>query len=360
MKNNIMYKEIEIVSTDFENKYLVRLYDKSMHVGFMVKDIIEFLKEGKKSDEMQKHFKERYELFVEKQLIDDVIENKINPFVVKQADTSFVKIATLFNPSVIPVPKIVLEVFSKYFFYFMGLFFFSVNAYFYFESMQYQTNSISEKILGYVLLFLILLGHEMGHSLAAKRYDTNVKEIGLGWYLIFPVFYVDLNEIWKLSSYKRIIINLAGIYLQLFCGVLLLLSSFFIEELKGMFMMVFFMNFSVVILNVNPFLKFDGYWIVSDLLEGKDLYAVSGRIVKKWMRFEKSGEENVMIVYTVLRTVFILFILFTFLQVFYRSVYSLVTNGKMESSGVFIVVFLMLLFYRILKKRKSKKNERLA
>jgi Zn-dependent protease len=125
-------------------------------------------------------------------------------------------------------------------------------------------------------------------------------------------------------------------------------------------MMVFFMNFSVVILNVNPFLKFDGYWIVSDLLEGKDLYAVSSRIVKKWMRFEKSGEENVMIVYAVLRTVFVFFILFTLLQVFYRSVYSLVTNGKMESSGVFIVVFLMLLFYRIFKKRKSKKNERLA
>jgi hypothetical protein len=125
-----MYKEIEILRTDFENKYLIRLNDKTMRVGFMVKDIIEFLKEGRSRDEMQDYFKNQYELFVGKDVIDDVIENKINPFVIKHEDTSFSKILTLFNPSVIPIPEMILKVFNKHFFYFMGFIFFLTYLFF--------------------------------------------------------------------------------------------------------------------------------------------------------------------------------------------------------------------------------------
>jgi putative peptide zinc metalloprotease protein len=355
-----MYKEIEILRTDYENKYLIRLNDKTMRVGFMVKDIIEFLKEGRSRDEMQDYFKNQYELFVGKDVIDDVIENKINPFVIKQEDESFSKILTLFNPSVIPIPEMILKVFNKHFFYFMGFILFLTNAYFFVGSIRHHTESIIKTVIGYSVLLLILLVHELGHSLAAKRYDTDVKEIGLGWYIFFPVFYVDLNEVWRLSASKRIIINLAGIYLQLFCGVILLLLSVFVPELKEMLVMVFFMNFSIVILNVNPFLKFDGYWVLSDLLEGKDLSSVSNRIMKKWFHFEKSREEFVMIVYTVLRMFFMLFVISTFLRILYASIYKICTTGKIESSGVFIAVLVTLFIYRIFKKKKIKKDERLT
>ena len=353
-----MYEDIEIVRTDFENKYLIRLNDKTMHVGFMVKDIIEFLKEGKNTDEIQKYFKNRYELSVGKEIIDDVIENKINPFVIKHVDTSFNKILILFNPSVIPVPEMILKLFNKRFFYFMGSILLLINAFFYVGSIRYQIDSILKTVVGYGILFLILLIHELGHSLAAKRYGTDVREIGFGWYIFFPVFYVDLNEVWKLNSPKRIIINLGGMYLQLFCGAILLLFSVFIIEMKDMLMMVFFMNFSIVILNLNPFLKFDGYWVLSDLLEGKDLNSVSNRIMKKWLCFKKSGEESVMIVYTTLRMFFMLFVVSTFLRILYLNIFKICTTGKIESSGIFVTVLMALFLYRILKKRKIKKDER--
>lgn len=352
-----MYNEIEIVSTDFENKYLVRLYDKSMHVGFMIKDIIEFLKEGKASDEMQMHFKESYGLFVDRKTIDDVIENKINPFVIKQDTASFHKIVPLFNPSVVRVPNVILEAFSAYFFYGMGVFVLLINAYFYTTSMKLHFNSTSETILGGVLLFLVVVVHEWGHSLAARRYGTEVKEIGLGWYLVFPVFYVDLNEIWKLNASKRIIINLAGIYLQLFCGVALLVLSMWIDTLKGVFLTVFCINFSIVILNLNPFLKFDGYWVLSDLLQGKDLNKVSNAMVQRWMRFRKTEEGIVMTIYTVLRSVFVLFITLTFLRFLWQKSGQLYASGEVDSSCIFILLVLTLFLYRIVKKRNLKANE---
>ncbi|MCL9807365.1 hypothetical protein NAT51_17695 [Flavobacterium amniphilum] len=352
-----MYKEIEIINTDFDNKYLIRLNDKTMQVGFMVKDIVEFLKEEKSSREMQNHFKRKYELLIDQYVIDDIIENKINPFVIKHVDTSFNKILTLFNPSVLSVPKIILEIFSRLFFYTSGLILFLFNGYFYYESIRYKTNSVFEAGIVYTVLLSVLLLHEMGHFLAAKKYDTNVREIGLGWYIFLPVFYIDLNEVWKLSSKKRIIINLSGIYMQLVCGILLLLLSLFVNQYSNVFMAAFFMNFSIVILNLNPFLKFDGYWVLSDLLEGKDLNSVSNRIMRKWLCFKKSEEESVMIVYTMLRMVFMIFIISTFIRLLFMSIYRICMTGKMDSSGIFVTVLVTVFLYRIFKKRKIKKDE---
>lgn len=353
-----MYKEIEIANTDFENKYAIRLNDKTMYVGFMVKDIIEFLKEGKGSIEMQHHFREKYKLVVSREIIDDVIEYKVNPFVIKHVDTSFKKVFTLLNPSVIPVPSYILKIFDKRFFYFMGSILLLINGYFFYESMRYHVDSVLSIGLGFAILFLILLIHEIGHWLAAKRYDTAVSEIGLGWYLFFPVLYVDLSACWRLNSKKKVIINLSGIYLQLICGVILLILSKFIIELRDMFMMVFFMNFSMIVLNVNPFLKFDGYWILSDLSEGKDLDAVSNRMLKNWMRLKKDRESKMMIVYSMLKAFFIMCMAVIFFKFIYVNSYRLYAGENIRLFDCSILFLLTLFFCGIFKKERKNCNER--
>lgn len=349
-----MYKEIEILNTDFENKYLIRLDSKTMHVGFVVKDIIEFLKEGRPTNEMQGQFKNKYDVDIDAETIDDIIENKINPFVIKNVDTSFKKIFTLFNPSVIPVSGLILSVFDRFFFYSTGLVLLLANAYFFYDSIRNEVDSTLKSGLGYVILFLILIIHEIGHWLAAKRYHTTVREIGFGWYIFLPVFYVDLNEVWRLSSQKRIIINLSGIYLQLVCGLALLFFSTLSYGLKDMFIMVFFMNFSIAILNLNPFLKFDGYWVLSDLLEGRDLSGVSNTVLKKWMRFKKSNESVAIQTYSILKGGFMIFIIVSFTRFFYASISNLYTTRKVETASLFTIVFLALFFYKIFKNKIFK------
>ncbi len=52
----------------------------------------------------------------------------------------------------------------------------------------------------YPIVFCILMIHEMGHAAAGRRFGIKPKEIGAGLYLIFPVLYTDVTEVWRLSK----------------------------------------------------------------------------------------------------------------------------------------------------------------
>ncbi len=79
----------------------------------------------------------------------------------------------------------------------------------------------------YVILFVILIFHEFGHAAASMKMSVKPKEIGVGFYLIFPVLYTNVTNIWVLKKNKRIIINIAGIYFQNIANVLLIMIYLF-------------------------------------------------------------------------------------------------------------------------------------
>jgi len=141
-------------------------------------------------------------------------------------------------------------------------------------SIVHQVNSIKQcgKGIDFLLLFypsafLILYAHELGHAAASSRFGVVSKNIGLGFYLIFPILYTELNGVWKLDRTKRTIINLAGIFVQLLLNIVLVFIVFksVNPTARHISQYLIQMNVFTMILNVNPFLKFDGYWILSDL-----------------------------------------------------------------------------------------------
>ncbi len=118
--------------------------------------------------------------------------------------------------------------------------------------------------IGYLLFLLSTFFHEFGHASASVRYGATPSGIGFTLYLIFPALYSDVTTAWKLKSWQRAIVGLGGIYFQLIVAAIFTLFGIIFEN--DSFKVATLMIFANCILNLNPFFKFDGYWILSDLL----------------------------------------------------------------------------------------------
>lgn len=139
-------------------------------------------------------------------------------------------------------------------------------------SIQDLSKIDGNSFLWYALLYyptaiFVLLLHELGHSAPAYMYKTLPKSIGFGIYLIFPVLYADVTDAWELDRKKRLIINIGGIYIQLIINVFLLAIVPFVQEyalISSIVNALIGLNFLTIMLNLNPFFKFDGYWLYAD------------------------------------------------------------------------------------------------
>lgn len=122
--------------------------------------------------------------------------------------------------------------------------------------------TLGDSILMYSLVFLSFLFHELGHAAASQRYRVPPAEIGFGLYLIFPVFYCNVTKIWGLPRFQRIVVSLAGPYFHLVAAAIMV--PFQLISGSQVLSLVIAANIVSVLLNLNPFFRFDGYWIYSD------------------------------------------------------------------------------------------------
>jgi Zn-dependent protease len=120
-------------------------------------------------------------------------------------------------------------------------------------------------------MFGIMSLHELGHAAVATALGCRSHRIGLGLFFVLPVFYADVSEIWRLRPYKRVLVNLAGVFVQLVIG--LGIASFAQAGIVGADFLrsLFVINLLSIAVNLLPFAKLDGYWIVSDILDVPDL-----------------------------------------------------------------------------------------
>ena len=108
------------------------------------------------------------------------------------------------------------------------------------------------------------LFHELGHASACKHFGIRHGGIGFGLYLNFPVLYTDVTEVWRLRRTDRCIVNLAGVYFQMYI-LLAVLALFYATGSDTLRYMILTLNLGFI-MTLNPFFKFDGYWIASDVL----------------------------------------------------------------------------------------------
>lgn len=112
------------------------------------------------------------------------------------------------------------------------------------------------------LLYLSLFAHEVGHVSAAHHYGVRCGRAGVGLYLFFPVFYVDLTNAWRLPARERVIVDLGGAYFQMLAVLPLGLAAAVARD--PAWSRNFLIACLIAALNLLPFLRMDGYWALSD------------------------------------------------------------------------------------------------
>jgi putative peptide zinc metalloprotease protein len=113
--------------------------------------------------------------------------------------------------------------------------------------------------------------HEFGHGLSCKKFGGEVHEMGFMLLVFSPALYCNVTDAWMLPNrWHRVIIGAAGIYVELLIAAAAAWIWWFSEPGMLNFIClstIVVCSVSTVLFNGNPLMKFDGYYIVSDLLE---------------------------------------------------------------------------------------------
>ena len=129
-----------------------------------------------------------------------------------------------------------------------------------------------ENLLVLGLVFpLLKAAHEFGHACAVKAWGGEVHEMGVMFLVLMPVPYVDASAAAAFPERRqRVIVGAAGMAVELFIASAALL--FWLDMQPGVLRAVLFnvmliAGVSTVLFNANPLLRFDGYYILSDLID---------------------------------------------------------------------------------------------
>ncbi len=123
----------------------------------------------------------------------------------------------------------------------------------------------------YAALVLIKTLHEFGHAFFCRKFGGEVHVMGVMLMIFTPVPYMDATSAWSFRSRAhRMLVGAAGMIVELFFAAI----AAFIWARTGngvvhtlAYNVMFVASVSTVIFNLNPLLRFDGYYILSDLLE---------------------------------------------------------------------------------------------
>jgi putative peptide zinc metalloprotease protein len=120
------------------------------------------------------------------------------------------------------------------------------------------------------LLLLAGAAHEFGHAAALRYGGARARAMGIGWYLVVPIFYTDVTESYRLTRGARVRTDLGGLYFHL------LTAAAFIAVYAATDYDAFLVAALLIDLDVArqliPFIRLDGYWVLADLTGIPDLF----------------------------------------------------------------------------------------
>lgn len=119
--------------------------------------------------------------------------------------------------------------------------------------------------------------HELGHAITAKRLGCRVPTMGLAFLVLWPVAYTDTNDVWRLTKRKeRLQVAAAGIVTELLIAAWAGLAWAWLPQggpRTVAFLLATTTWISTLAINASPFMRFDGYFLLSDFLRIPNLHA---------------------------------------------------------------------------------------
>ncbi len=139
--------------------------------------------------------------------------------------------------------------------------------------------SVEWFVVAWVLIIVVGAVHEFAHGLACKRYGGEVHDIGVLLIYFNPAFYCDVSDAWLFpQKSQRLLVTLVGPYLELVLWALATLTWRVTspDSLPSSLALIVIATTGLkIFLNLNPLLKLDGYYLLSDWLGVPNLRARS-------------------------------------------------------------------------------------
>lgn len=120
-----------------------------------------------------------------------------------------------------------------------------------------------------IALTFAKLCHEFGHAYMAKRAGCRVQSMGLAFMVMLPMFYTDVSDAWRVNDRRsRLLIGAGGVLAELLLASIALLAWSLLPDgpaRTAAFMLASATWITTLVINLNPFMRFDGYFLISDL-----------------------------------------------------------------------------------------------
>ena len=150
-----------------------------------------------------------------------------------------------------------------------------------------------------LIILVIIVVHEFGHGLTCTHFGGEVHEMGFAMMLLMPAFYCNVSDAWLFPERsKRLWVGFAGPYFELFLWSLAVFAWRITEpetSISFVALTVMVASGAHTLMNFNPLIKLDGYYLLSDFLELPNLRRRSFRQVGSFWEglFGFGAEEKV-------------------------------------------------------------------
>ena len=145
-------------------------------------------------------------------------------------------------------------------------------------SAAYQAFAKPELLFVVIVVTVLSAGfHEFGHAAAARRGGAQPGAMGAGWYLLWPAFYTDVTDTYRLGRSARIRTDLGGLYFNAIVAVAIMAAWWF----SGFDALLLIVAAQILqmIRQLAPLVRFDGYHVLADLTGVPDLFSRIGPII---------------------------------------------------------------------------------
>jgi putative peptide zinc metalloprotease protein len=142
-------------------------------------------------------------------------------------------------------------------------------------------------VIGVVIVSAAL--HELGHAAACSYSGAKPGGMGMGVYIVWPAFYTDVTDAYQLDRRGRLRTDLGGVYVNAII-VLVVAAVHASTHYEPLILLMFLLQVQVL-QQMLPFLRLDGYYVVSDLVGVPDLFRRIGPVLRSAIPFHKPEPE---------------------------------------------------------------------
>jgi putative peptide zinc metalloprotease protein len=175
-----------------------------------------------------------------------------------------------------------------------------------------------------ILFFAFVLSaafHELGHGAGLRYGGGTVRAMGAGLYLVYPVFYTDITDAYRLGRGGKLRTSLGGFYFNLIFS-LGVLGLYAVTHAEFLLIVMALIDLEILY-QMLPFVRMDGYWILADLTGIPDFFSQMGAFLRS-LAGRREGEipdlkpwaKVVFIAYTIVVVPLIAFLLFIAIKTF--------------------------------------------